>query len=83
PHAGKALHCTEGNPPFDQGELNKSIVAHAMPYVENSQSKTFYFDIQNTDRSIGAARSGEIATRYGDQGRAADPIKLNFTGTAG
>ncbi|SFU39836.1 glutamate synthase (NADPH/NADH) large chain [Xenorhabdus koppenhoeferi] len=83
PHAGKALHCTEGNPPFDQGELNKSIVAHAMPYVENSQSKTFYFDIQNTDRSVGASLSGEIATRYGDQGLAADPIKLYFTGTAG
>ncbi|CDG19194.1 glutamate synthase large subunit [Xenorhabdus doucetiae] len=83
PHTGKALHCTEGNPPFDQGTLNKLIVTQAMPYVENSQSKTFYFDIQNTDRSVGASLSGEIAARYGDQGRAADPIKLNFSGTAG
>ncbi|KMJ44926.1 glutamate synthase [Xenorhabdus khoisanae] len=83
PHAGKDLHCTEDNPPFDQGELNKSIVTQAMPYVENAQSKTFYFDIQNTDRSVGASLSGEIAARYGDQGLAADPIKLHFTGTAG
>ncbi|CCW30628.1 Glutamate synthase (NADPH) large chain [Xenorhabdus nematophila F1] len=83
PHDGKALHCTEGNPPFDQGALNKAIVTQAMPYVETSQSKTFYFDIQNTDRSVGASLSGEIATRYGDQGLAADPIKLYFTGTAG
>ncbi|MEQ1963018.1 glutamate synthase large subunit [Xenorhabdus khoisanae] len=83
PHAGKDLHCTEENPPFDQGELNKSIVTQAMPYVENAQSKTFYFDIQNTDRSVGASLSGEIAARYGDQGLAADPIKLHFTGTAG
>ncbi|MBC8952642.1 glutamate synthase large subunit [Xenorhabdus sp. PB62.4] len=83
PHAGKDLHCTEDNPPFDQGGLNKSIVTQAMPYVENVQSKTFYFDIQNTDRSVGASLSGEIAARYGDQGLAADPIKLHFTGTAG
>ncbi|WP_086113276.1 glutamate synthase large subunit [Xenorhabdus beddingii] len=83
PHAGKDLYCTEDNPPFDHGELNKSIVTHAMPYVKNSQSKTFYFDIQNTDRSVGASLSGEIAARYGDQGLAADPIKLHFTGTAG
>ncbi|WP_340615956.1 glutamate synthase large subunit [Xenorhabdus entomophaga] len=83
PHAGKDLHCTEDNPPFDQGGLNKSIVTQAMPYVENAQSKTFYFDIQNTDRSVGASLSGEIAARYGDQGLAADPIKLHFTGTAG
>lgn len=83
PHAGKDLHCTEDNPPFDQGGLNKSIVTQAMPYVENAQSKSFYFDIQNTDRSVGASLSGEIAARYGDQGLAADPIKLHFTGTAG
>ncbi|CDH24661.1 glutamate synthase large subunit [Xenorhabdus bovienii] len=83
PHEGKDLHCTEDNPSFDQGILNKDIIKQAMPYVKNSQSKKLYFDIQNTDRSVGASLSGEIAALHGDQGLAADPIKLHFTGTAG
>jgi len=84
PHAGKALYCTEGsNPPFDKGLMNKTLLEQAMPYVENRQSKTFYFDIHNTDRSVGATLSGAIAALHGDQGLAADPIKVIFTGTAG
>ena len=51
--------------------------------VDNKQSKTFHFDIQNTDRSVGATLSGYIAQKYGDQSLTEQPIKLNFNGTAG
>jgi glutamate synthase (NADPH/NADH) large chain len=37
----------------------------------------------NTDRSVGARLSGEIAKRYGNQGMAASPIKIYLDGTAG
>ncbi len=83
PHPGKALYCTESNPPFDKGLLNKELLSQAEPYIEAKQSKTFYFDIRNTDRSVGAALSGAIATKHGDQGLATDPIKAYFSGTAG
>ncbi len=84
PMQGKALHCTEGcNPPFDKGELNKALHDQAMPFVEAKQSKTFFFDIRNTDRSVGATLSGAIAAIHGDQGLAADPIRAHFSGTAG
>jgi glutamate synthase (NADPH/NADH) large chain len=84
PHPGKALHCTEGsNPPFDPGLLNKALLEQAAPYIEQRQSKTFYFDIRNTDRSVGALLSGAIAEKHGDQGMASDPIKAYFSGTAG
>lgn len=83
PHPGKALYCTENNPPFDKGVLNKALHEQAEPYVEAKQSKTLYFDIRNTDRSVGATLSGAIAEKYGDQGLASDPIKAYFTGTAG
>ncbi|OSN09239.1 glutamate synthase [Lonsdalea britannica] len=83
PHPGKALYCTENNPPFDKGVLNKALHEQAKPYVEAKQSKTLYFDIRNTDRSVGATLSGAIAEKYGDQGLASDPIKAYFTGTAG
>lgn len=83
PMPGKAVYCTEDNPPFDRGELNKALHDQAMPYVEAKQSKTFYFDIRNTDRSVGATLSGAIAAIHGDQGLASDPVRAFFTGTAG
>lgn len=83
PQPGKALYCTESNPSFDKGLLNKELLAQALPHVEAKQSKALYFDIRNTDRSVGATLSGEIAAQYGDQGLASDPIKVYLTGTAG
>ncbi|MGU7800962.1 GltB/FmdC/FwdC-like GXGXG domain-containing protein, partial [Escherichia coli] len=83
PLPGKALYCTESNPPFDNGVLNAQLLQQAKPYVDNKQSKTFWFDIRNTDRSVGASLSGYIAQTHGDQGLAADPITAHFSGTAG
>ncbi|TKI06922.1 glutamate synthase large subunit [Martelella alba] len=84
PHPGKAPYCTEpSNPPFDKGLMNATLLEQATPYVQARQSKTFYHDIHNTDRSVGATLSGAIAARHGDQGLSADPIKAFFTGTAG
>lgn len=83
PHPGKALYCTENNPPFDKGTLNQTLLSQATPFVQAKQSKSFYFDIRNTDRSVGAALSGAIARQHGDQGLAGDPIRVNFSGTAG
>ena len=83
PLAGCAVHNTEINTPFDQGKLNHQIMQQAKDAVDNKQSKTFHFDIQNTDRSVGATLSGYIAQKYGDQSLTEQPIKLNFNGTAG
>ncbi|MCV5638633.1 hypothetical protein OFN49_27480, partial [Escherichia coli] len=55
----------------------------ALNAVENSQSASFFYNIINTDRSVGARLSGEIAKRYGNQGLAASPIKIYLDGTAG
>lgn len=67
PHPGKVLYCTEEcNPPFDPGSMNKALLQQARPYVDARQSKTFYLDIHNTDRSLGASLSGAIADIHGD-----------------
>ncbi len=63
--------------------LNAQLLQQAKPYVDDKQSKTFWFDIRNTDRSVGASLSGYIAQTHGDQGLAADPITAHFSGTAG
>ncbi|SQB37328.1 glutamate synthase [NADPH] large subunit [Citrobacter koseri] len=63
--------------------LNAQLLQQAKPFVDERQSKTFWFDIRNTDRSVGASLSGYIAQTHGDQGLASDPIKAHFSGTAG
>ncbi|CAG73232.1 glutamate synthase [NADPH] large chain [Pectobacterium atrosepticum SCRI1043] len=83
PQPGKALHCTESNLSFDKGLLNKELLAQAQPHIDAKQGKALYFDIRNTDRSVGATLSGAIAEKHGDQGLAGDPIKAHFSGTAG
>ncbi|WP_206485210.1 glutamate synthase large subunit [Thalassotalea sp. G2M2-11] len=78
-----ALHQTEANIPFDKGLLNQKLVDTCLDAVTHSSGGEFRFSIQNTDRSVGAALSGEIARHHGDQGMASTPIKVQLSGTAG
>ncbi|PNH79011.1 glutamate synthase large subunit [Vibrio diazotrophicus] len=80
---GLPLSCTEPNTPFDKGVLNQKIVEDAIEAVEKQQSIELYYDVINTDRSVGARLSGEIAKRYGNAGLAGTPIKVVLDGTAG
>jgi glutamate synthase (NADPH/NADH) large chain len=78
-----ALHQTEENIPFDSGQLNQQMLTSAKNAVAHSSGGEFRFTIQNTDRSVGATLSGEIAKQHGDQGMAASPITMHLSGTAG
>jgi glutamate synthase (NADPH) large chain len=73
----------EANDPFDKNTLNKDILAQAQKAVKLKTGGEFRFNINNTDRSVGAMLSGEIALQYGNQGMADHPITLHLTGTAG
>jgi glutamate synthase (NADPH/NADH) large chain len=77
------LYWTESNQPFDKAELNQKIVEETETAVESRSGGSFYFDVRNTDRSVGARLSGSVAKRYGNQGMATSPIKLYLDGTAG
>lgn len=77
------LYKTEANNPFDEGQLNQQMLKAASEAVAHSTGGEFRFTIQNTDRSVGATLSGEIARQHGDQGMAANPVKIHLTGTAG
>ncbi|TWX68502.1 glutamate synthase large subunit [Colwellia demingiae] len=78
-----ALHQTEENTAFDKGQLNQKILAAASDSVSHSKGGEYRFTIQNTDRSVGATLSGEIARHHGDQGMASSPITIHLSGTAG
>ncbi|HXH02419.1 MAG TPA: glutamate synthase large subunit, partial [Candidatus Competibacteraceae bacterium] len=71
------------NEPFDKGELAEQMVRDALPAIENKAGGEFHYTVNNTNRSIGARLSGEIARRYGDLGMSDAPIILRLTGTAG
>ena len=78
-----ALHQTDTNEPFDKGVLNQRLLSLASNAIAHSSGGEYRLTIQNTDRSVGASLSGEIARHHGDQGMAANPIKVAFIGTAG
>ncbi|WP_391088261.1 glutamate synthase large subunit [Vibrio sp. NH-UV-68] len=80
---GHPMFWTEPNAPFDKAELNLKIVDEAMTAIEAKQSTDLFYNIINTDRSVGARLSGEIAKRYGNQGMAGAPIRIHLDGTAG
>ncbi len=71
------------NLPFDKGLLAERIVQTVLPAIEAKSGGSFDFAMTNCDRSIGARVSGEIAKRYGNEGMADAPLRLNFTGIAG
>ena len=78
-----ALHQIQENTAFDKGQLNQKILATVSDAVRHSKGGKYRFNIQNTDRSVGATLSGEIARHHGDQGMAASPITIHLSGTAG
>ncbi|MBT3348428.1 MAG: glutamate synthase large subunit [Thiotrichales bacterium] len=71
------------NAPFDKGELAEEMVAAAIKNIEAQSGGEFNYTVHNTDRSVGARLSGEIAKRYGNNGMDANPIILNLKGTSG
>ena len=83
PKPGLGVFCQDSNPNVDKGTLNLKITQDTLSAVETSSGGDFYYPIRNTDRSVGARLSGEIAQRHGNQGMAADPIRIHLDGTAG
>lgn len=81
---GKPQFCLEPkNVPFDRGELAEQMVRDMLPAIESKAGGEFAYSIGNCDRSIGARLSGEIASRYGNDGMNDTPVRLKLTGVAG
>ncbi|MDC8832554.1 glutamate synthase large subunit [Alteromonas gilva] len=86
PVAGKhtLLFCSETtNAPLDKGVLNAKMLKDAKEAVVKGCGINLSYPIRNTDRSVGALLSGEIAKHYGNHDMEEMPITVSFTGTAG
>jgi glutamate synthase (NADPH) large chain len=82
--AAEPRFCTEPrNPPFDEGVLNERMVADCAKAIEERRGGTFFYEVKNYHRSIGARLSGEIAKRYGNLGLEPDPVVIRMKGSAG
>lgn len=78
-----ALRNTSANTPFDEGLLNQTMLEDCLDAVKHQTGGSHHYPIRNTDRSVGATLSGEVARQHGNQGMSANPIDIQLTGTAG
>ena len=63
--------------------LDIRIFNEIKPAIINKKKVTLNYNIQNTDRALGAIISNEVSKLYGEDGLPEDTINLNFKGSAG
>lgn len=63
--------------------LDQTLIKWSMPALEMQSPVQFSTDVCNTDRSVGAMLSGNVAKRYGNAGLPSDTIRATFRGSAG
>ncbi len=63
--------------------LDQELIKQAMPALENRTPVQIDIPIKNTNRTVGAMLSGEVARRYGIEGLPEDTISIKFKGIAG
>ena len=78
-----ATYCREAQ---DHG-LDKALDHRLIELAEGALNGNGPVDeslpIRNSNRTVGAMLSGEVARRYGEEGLPADSIRFRFTGSAG
>jgi len=63
--------------------LDRQLIEQARPALERQEAVRIETPIRNTNRTVGAMLSGEVARRYGYQGLPEDTIYVKAHGTAG
>ncbi|MDA8231091.1 MAG: glutamate synthase large subunit [Magnetospirillum sp.] len=88
---GRLFHRVEGRPVFscesqDHGidtVLDRALIAEAMPAIDGKHRVVIEKPVYNTNRTVGAMLSGEVAKRHGHAGLPEDMIHIRMKGTAG
>jgi len=75
-------NCETQNHGLDKA-LDNEIIKQARAALDNRTPVRIQMPVRNTNRTVGAMLSGEIANRYGHQGLADDTIHVSLTGAAG
>jgi len=81
--AGVATHhCEEQDHGLDKA-LDHQLITRAKNALETRKPVQFEMPVKNTNRTVGAMLSGEVAKRYGHAGLGDDTIHVKLSGTAG
>ncbi len=80
---GVALHnCERQDHGLDRA-LDNTLIERAKTALDNGEPVRIETPIRNTNRTVGAMLSGEVARRYGHQGLPEDTIYIKADGIAG
>ena len=66
-----------------EGALDHELIRVARPAINDGQHVSGAFAIRNSDRSVGAMLSGEIAKKYGEAYLPDGTVDFDFKGSAG
>ena len=78
-----ATHCVTTQDHGLEKVLDVQLIEECRGAIGHQAPVELNLPIRNTDRTVGAMLSGEIARRYGNAGLPEDTIRIKFTGSAG
>lgn len=82
PRENDAMYCQREQNHALENVLDRAIIHAALPAMNNEKSVDAYFDIKNTDRSVGTMLSNEISKMHKDCGLP-KLMNVKFKGSAG
>ena len=63
--------------------LDHELIKAALPFSDQNPAYHYSGQVRNSNRTIGAMLSGEVAKAYGEKGLPEDSIRIKLTGSAG
>ncbi len=81
--SGKAVRKVEEQDHAIYDVIDRELIEKCSDSLETGKKTTLEMSVRNTDRTVGAMLSGEIAKRYGGDGLPDDTITCVFNGSAG
>jgi len=63
--------------------LDNILIEQSIESINDKKKVELFFDIKNTNRTVGGMLSGRIAKKYGHEGLPEDTINIKFKGSAG
>ncbi|MDL2305319.1 glutamate synthase large subunit [Bacteroides sp. OttesenSCG-928-D19] len=80
---GNDIRCSKSQEHKIDKIVDRELIRKAQPAIKTALAVEMKQTIANTDRSVGAMLSGEIAKHYGSAGLPENTITVKFNGSAG
>jgi glutamate synthase (NADPH) large chain len=81
--SGIATYCSETQDHGIDLALDHTLIEKSRPAIEDGQPVHIELSIRNSNRTVGAMLSNQVARRYGEDGLPEGTIQVRFKGSAG